>query len=479
MIKQPIEIRNLYEHETDAYNLEDFEPQIVDAEYLKQLGVTIEPSDETLQGLIRGSKLFMKRLEEHTVIPKSVLYLEDCDPDTVETEIHNYTGRCPTLTFEVNPVKGCHVGCQYCLVTDGVHEQKLVAYENYHLYVRKLLEEMNGQSSECHQACMNGRAAMDEGKANGACSEQPNVVKPEDIKERSRLLKELANAIVESPEKKKDIERQIVALSRGKNWNHYYYFTPKTEALQEPTLYTGIAHRILREFIAHFKKYPNSNARLFIASKAGTKHLLVKNEGETILDLFEQLKDKMQFNTSVSIMPKAFRDLLEPYAAPIEERLAAVKMCQERGIQANSALVQPIFVPYLTDEHIKEFFDMLHDAGIVNYKPEFLTACMENLAQLGQWLGHFDKNMERDLYMDYISPKNADHRKQRGRTAPNRALSIENIQRLMKYTETIGMSTSICFWVRSQLKVPTSIIPIINRNGFQCLGYQSRLFKGE
>ena len=155
-MKQPIEMRNLYEHETDAYNLEGFKPQIVDAEYLKQLGVTIEPSEETLQGLIRGSKLFMKRLEEHTVIPKSVLYLEDCDPDTVETEIHNYTGRCPTLTFEVNPIKGCHVGCQYCLVTDGVHEQKLVAYENYHLYVRKLLEEMNG-----------------------ACSEQPDAVKPE------------------------------------------------------------------------------------------------------------------------------------------------------------------------------------------------------------------------------------------------------------------------------------------------------------
>jgi hypothetical protein len=47
----------------------------------------------------------------------------------------------------------------------------------------------------------------------------------------------------------------------------------------------------------------------------------------------------------------------------------------------------------------------------------------------------------------------------------------------MKYTDTIGMSTSICFWVRNQLKVPTSIIPIINRNGFQCLGYQSKLWE--
>ena len=107
----------------------------------------------------------MKRLEEHTVIPKSVLYLEDCDPETVETEIHNYTGRCPTLTFEVNPIKGCHVGCQYCLVTDGVHEQKLVAYENYHLYVRKLLEEMNGVQAP--QPPKGGVRAIKEKKDNG------------------------------------------------------------------------------------------------------------------------------------------------------------------------------------------------------------------------------------------------------------------------------------------------------------------------
>jgi len=452
-MKESIELKNLYSHDTDVYNMKGFEPKIVDAEYLKDLGVTIEPSEETLQGLIRGSKVFMKRIENHSVIPVSKLYLDRCVPEEIETEIHNYTGRCPTLTFEINPVHGCNVGCQYCLVTDGVHEQKLVAYENYHEYVRYLLESMNGTPT--------------------------HEVTKEDIAQRGHLLKELADAIETAPEKKKEIEAKIVELSRGKNWNHYYYFSPKTEALQEPTLQTGIAHNILREFIAHFKKYPNSNARLFIASKAGAKHLLVEHNGETILDLFEQLKDKMQFNTSVSIMPTEFRNILEPYAAPIEERLKSVKMCQERGIRANSALVQPIFTPYLTDEHIKEFFDMLHDAGIVNYKPEFLTACMENLAMLGQWLGYYDKQMERDLYMDYIMPSNADHRKQRGRTAPNRALSTENIQRLMNYTETIGMTTSICFWVRKMLDVKTSMIPIINRNGFQCLGYQSQLFKAE
>ena len=98
---------------------------------------------------------------------------------------------------------------------------------------------------------------------------------------------------------------------------------------------------------------------------------------------------------------------------------------------------------------------------------------------LGQLLGYFDKDLERALYLDYIMPSNADHRKQRGRTAPDRALSIENIRRMMDYTSQIGMSISICYWVRKQLKIDGRMIPLINSNGFQCLGYQSRLFEKE
>ena len=448
-----ITFRNLYEHETTIYSLPGFTPAVVDRAYLDALGVEMEIAEDTLAGLRKGSETFLRRLRERTLIPVPRLVVDDVDPDSIDTEIHNYTGRCPTLTFELNPVLGCNVGCQYCLVTDGVHEQALTAHGNYHLYVRRLLREMNGTPEK-----------------------EPS---PEDLRARNDLLQELASAIETAPERKKDIERRITQLSKGKNWNHYYYFSPKTEALQEPTLCTGIAHRVLKEFIRHFEEYPDSNARLFIASKAGAKHLLYEYEGETILDLFRQLRGRMQYNVSVSIMPPAFRDILEPCAAPIGERLEAVRLCRENGIQADSALVQPIFTPYLTDEHIQEFFDMLRGAGIINYKPEFLTACMENIAMLGQILGAFDKNLERRLYLDYLMPSNADHRKQRGRTAPDRGLSIENIRRMMDYTEKIGMTVSICYWVRKQLKIDARMIPLINRNGFQCLGYQSRLFGQE
>ena len=398
-----------YSRARNVYNLDDFCPQIIDENYLRTLGVKTIPAEETLDGLRKGSEFLIQGLKERTLIPEPLYRVVETDPAAIQTEIHNYTGRCPTLTYEINPVLGCGVGCQYCLVTDGKHRQELIAIDNYHQYVKQLLEEQNGAGSE--------------------------------------------------------------------NAPHYYYFSPKTEAFQEATLLTGIAHRILHAFIDHFAEHPGSKARLFIASKAGAKHLEYKYNGESVLDLFEQLKGKMQFNTSVSIMPDAFRDILEPYGAPLEERLRAVALCRERGVQANSALVQPIFTPYLTDAHIKSFYDALHDAGIINYKPEFLTACMENLALLGQYLGYFDKALERQLYEDYIRPDNADHRKQRGRTAPSRNLSIASIKRMMAYTDTLGMSVSICYWVRMQLNIDEAFIPIINRNGFQCLGYQSELFK--
>ena len=398
----------IYLPETDLYRMDGFRPPLVDAAYLGRLGVKAQPSPAMLEGLEQGSRIFARRLEERKLLPRTQFELIDIEPAEVVPEIHNYTGRCPTLTYEINPVRGCGVGCQYCLVTDGVHEQPLTAVRNYHLYVRRLLEEKNGAGSE--------------------------------------------------------------------NRNHYYYFSPKTEAFQEATLLTGIAHRILREFIDHFRRHPGSRARLFIASKAGARHLEVADGGETVLDLFARLKDRMQFNTSVSIMPKPFRDLLEPYAAPLEARMAAVRLCRERGIPADSALVQPIFTPYLTEEHIRSFFDALHREGIVNYKPEFLTACMENLAMLGPLLGLTDPRMERQLYEDYLLPSNEDHRKQRARTAPDRRLSLEGIRRMMAYTDTLGMSVSICYWVRRQLDIPASLIPLVNRNGFQCLGYQSKLF---
>lgn len=397
-----MQLTPIYERKPDVYTMPGFEPHIIDRDYLKNLGVTVEPDDDTVEGLIRGSRSFIDRLAARTVIPSPSVEIKQIDL-TRDLEIHNYTQRCPTLTYEVSPVEGCFVGCLYCLVTDGVHEHPLVAYDNYHELLIRFMESHKDQE-------------------------------------------------------------------------HYYYYSAKTEAFQEATLQTGIAHNILRTFVKHFEKYPDSKARLFIASKAGAKHLMVEHEGESILDLFIKLKGKMQFNTSLSIMPDALRAIIEPYSAPTEERMAAVRLCQEHGVLSNAALVQPIFPSFLSKERTAEFFQMLKDNHIVNIKPEFLTVCMENLAWLGQMLGYVDRDLERRLYEFYLAPENKDHRKQRGRTAPNRGWSLSCIGELLTEARDYGISTSICYWVRSELGIGEDMIPIVNENGFQCLGYQRRLF---
>ena len=95
---------------------------------------------------------------------------------------------------------------------------------------------------------------------------------------------------------------------------------------------------------------------------------------------------------------------------------------------------------------------------------------------LGQYLGWFDKGLERQLYEDYLMPSNESHRKQRARIAPDKARSLGYLKAMMECTGRLGMSVSICYWVRKQLGIEESQIPFINRNGFQCLGYQSKLF---
>jgi len=361
-------------------------------------------SGAVVERAILGSEFFKSRYDSGTLFPKLFCTFEETGLDE-DLEIHNYTGQCPVRTFEINPVKGCSVGCAYCLVNDGIHDDPVVLL-NY----GKLIEDN---------------------------------------------------------------------LRKQRETEHYYYFSPKTEAFCEASLQTGAAHDTLRAFIRHFEEYPGSKARLFIASKAGTEALLYENKGDSILDLLKKLKGKVQFNTSLSIFPGDSIKVIEPYAGSIDSRLAAVNLCAENGIMANSALVQPILISLLTDDLLEAFFARLKDAGIINFKPEFLTACVENMALLVQMLEPYDKDILRKTFTTYFKDANLGHIKQRARTAPAREASLYWINRMTSVAERYGISTSICFWVRQQLNISEEKIPLINKNGFKCLGYQTRLFQPE
>ena len=59
----------LYPHHGIIYDLPGFRPAVVNAAYLKELGVKAEPSAQTLEGLERGSELLALRLQNRNLKP--------------------------------------------------------------------------------------------------------------------------------------------------------------------------------------------------------------------------------------------------------------------------------------------------------------------------------------------------------------------------------------------------------------------------
>ncbi len=256
-------------------------------------------------------------------------------------------------------------------------------------------------------------------------------------------------------------------LEEDNGVDHYYYFAPKTEPFQEATLQTGIAHDILREFIAYFKKNPRTKSKVFIISKAGKEELQTKHEGDTILDLMRELSNNLIYDTSITVMPSELYPILEARAASNNNRLEAAMICQKYKIPAHWALVQPIIPLYLTDETMDDLLKKLKKANIERFKPEFLTVTIENLAWLGQLIGHFDKKMEKELYELYIAPENMNNVKHKARIAPDRKFTRKAIMKLKKNVDKYGLSMTLCHWVRSDLKITPGMVPLIARTNWQ------------
>jgi DNA repair photolyase len=258
-------------------------------------------------------------------------------------------------------------------------------------------------------------------------------------------------------------------LEDGNGTDHYYYFAPKTEPFQEATLQTGVAHGILKEFITYFKHNPRSKSKLFIISKAGKEELKYKHNGDTIIDLLRELSGKVTFDTSISVLLPELYPILEPRVASNEARLEASLMCQEFKIPANEALVQPIMPVYFTDEVMIDMLKKLKKANIKNFKPEFLTLSTQNLAWIGELVGHIDKKMSKEIFELYIAPENVTNIKHRNRMAPHREYARDAMLRLKKHADEFGLTMTLCHWVRDELNITPLEIPHVSRDNWSGL----------
>lgn len=275
-------------------------------------------------------------------------------------------------------------------------------------------------------------------------------------------------------------DRLANSLEENRQKAIFYYFSPKTEAFSEPHLYNGIAHDIFRTFIRHFDKYPDSPVRIFIATKAGPKHLQVIHKGDTLFSLMGKIASRIQMNGSIGIMPHYLREVLEPNAASIEERLDTLVQCRDLGMFAESVLCQPLMLPYLTDENIDRYMLLLASAGVRNIKPEFLTTEIRNLVILANYINYYNPELVGEFFSPYLSGENQNHIKQRSRLAPERSICVGYLEKIRNAASEHGITISICNWVKQELGANADWVRSIDHdsaaNGYRCLGYQTGLF---
>ncbi len=275
-------------------------------------------------------------------------------------------------------------------------------------------------------------------------------------------------------------EKVANSLERNRDRSIFYYFSPKTEAFSETHLYNGLAHDIIRVFVDHFDKYPDSAVRIFIATKAGPQHIEVKHKGDSLWSLMGKISSKIQVNGSIGIMPKYLQNVLEPNAATVAERLDMLVQCRELGMSAESVLCQPLLLPYLTEENVTNYMRQLRAAGVNNIKPEFLTTEIRNLVILAQYINHFDPNLIGAFFHPYLSENNQDHIKQRSRLAPKKDVCIKHLEKIRDIASQHEITISICNWVKQELGAEAKWVKNVDHEsaakGYRCLGYQTNLF---
>ena len=102
-------LNKLKRNESKLYDLQGFTPKIINESYLKELGVGVTPSKETLQDLQRGSSVLVKKYQNRSLLSKPSFLLRDISLDE-PLKAHRYTSKCPVDVLEVDPMVGCNIG---------------------------------------------------------------------------------------------------------------------------------------------------------------------------------------------------------------------------------------------------------------------------------------------------------------------------------------------------------------------------------
>lgn len=164
----------------------------------------------------------------------------------------------------------------------------------------------------------------------------------------------------------------------------FFYFSPKIESFQTCLVDSGISYEIL----SILKKY---GLKCIIVTKCGRLPKELEN-------LLIEMKDLLQILISCSMPNEKIRKIIEPGAAPIEERIGFARFCMENGIKT-TAIFSPIF-PVEQYSYIKRYIDEFYSMGITHYRLNFAEITRDSFDKLVMLLPFYKDDFEKAYISD-------------------------------------------------------------------------------
>ena len=231
-----------------------------------------------------------------------------------------------------------------------------------------------------------------------------------------------------------------------------YYFSPKTDCFQSALLETGITYQILG-LLCKLEAY-----YVIVTKGVCSDAVFVK--------LLES-KDRCQIIISYGMPNEEMRQVIEPSAATLQNRILFAQKCVQNGIQT-SVILEPIF-PLKNLQYVYKIMDTFKAVGINHFAIDFARITMESL----QRIVHVIPQYEQELMDIYTASERKIERftTQTGiaveRYSPSDSYIDENFMLMKQYAERIGATVSVCNTFNKN-----GFNKEANDRGYICMGIQ-------
>ncbi|HKQ47040.1 MAG TPA: radical SAM protein [Phycisphaerae bacterium] len=164
--------------------------------------------------------------------------------------------------------------------------------------------------------------------------------------------------------------------------DYYFYFSAKTDCFQPALIESGITLRILRILKKH-------GARYFLVTKGGLPP-------QDIRDALVDARDLNQVIISATMPSEDWRQLLEPDAAPLDDRLALARFCIEQGIFVTASCCPVLPIGDLA--YLKDILRRCVAAGVMHFYFDCARLSREAVLNLSDLLPEHRDEFERRYF---------------------------------------------------------------------------------